>query len=119
MAHPALTTCRAFLQLAATAAMHCHPEGCTHPPPLAPPFLLAQNLSSKQIGPTDNMRPKSDAKKRHWWLNSGLSHEISIALSMIPYVGFEIRSNQWTRSALNFAELFACNVCRGSEENER
>ena len=58
-----------FLQPAATAAMHCHPEGCTHPPPLVPPFLLVQNLSSKQIVPTDNMQPKSDdAKKRHWWL---------------------------------------------------
>ena len=67
MAHSALT--RAFLQPAATAAMHCHPEGCTHPPPPVPPFLLAQNLPSKRIAPTDNMRPKSDdAKKRHWWL---------------------------------------------------
>ena len=34
-----------------------------------PPFLLAQTLSSKQIGPTDNMWPKSDnAKKHNWWL---------------------------------------------------
>ena len=38
------------------AAMHYQPEWCTHPPPPAPPFLLAQNLSSKQIAPTDNMR---------------------------------------------------------------
>ena len=58
MAHPALT--KAFLQAAATAAMHCQPERCTHPPPPVPPFLLAQNLSSKRIAPTDNMRPKSD-----------------------------------------------------------
>ena len=43
-----------FLQPTATAAMHCHPEGCTHPPP---PFLLAQNLSSQEIAPTDNMQP--------------------------------------------------------------
>ena len=37
--------------------MHCHPEGDIHPPPPVPPFLLAQNLSSKQIAPTDNMWP--------------------------------------------------------------
>ena len=31
-----------------------------------PPFLLVQNLSSKQIAPTDNLRPKTDnAKRRH------------------------------------------------------
>ena len=41
----------------------CHVHGIprwTHPPPPIPPFLLAQNLSSKWILPTDNMRPKSD-----------------------------------------------------------
>ena len=61
MAHPALT--RAFLQPAATATMHCQPERCTHPPPPVPPFLLAQNLSSKRIVPADNMRSKSDDAK--------------------------------------------------------
>ena len=50
---PVLT--RAFLQPAATAAMHCHPQGCTHPPPPLPPFLQAQKLSSKQIVPTDRV----------------------------------------------------------------
>ena len=58
MAHPALT--KAFLQPAATATMHCQAEWCTHPPP---PFLLVQNLSSKRIVPTDNMRSKSDDAK--------------------------------------------------------
>ena len=47
-----------FLQPAATATMHCHPEGCTHPPLSIPPFLLVQNLSSKLIALTDNMQPK-------------------------------------------------------------
>ena len=59
MANLALT--RAFLQL----------EQCTHPPPPVPPFLLVhvQNLSSKQIVPTDNMQPKpDDAKRRHQFL---------------------------------------------------
>ena len=51
---------KAFLQLAATAAKCCHPEGDTHSltPPVTP-FLQAQNLSSKWIAPTDNMQPKS------------------------------------------------------------
>ena len=51
--------CKGFLQAATTAAMHCQPEKCTHPPPPVPPFLLAQNLSSKRIAPTDNMQSKS------------------------------------------------------------
>ena len=34
------------------------------PPPI-PPFLLAQNLSSKRIAPTDNMWPKTDDAKMH------------------------------------------------------
>ena len=41
-----------------TATVHCHPLGDTHPPPPVSLFLLAQNLSSKQITPTDNMQSK-------------------------------------------------------------
>ena len=34
-----------------------------------PTFLIPQNLSSKWIAPTDNIRPKSDDTIwRHWWL---------------------------------------------------
>ena len=34
-----------------------------------PSFLLAENLSPKQIVPTDNMQAKSDnAKRHHRWL---------------------------------------------------
>ena len=58
---------RAFLQPAATAAMHCHPPGDIHPPPLIPPFLLAPNLSSKRIAPTDNMQPNFDDNYSHHW----------------------------------------------------
>ena len=49
MAHLALI--RAFLQPAATAAMHCQLERCTYPHTPILPFLLAQNLhiSSKAI----------------------------------------------------------------------
>ena len=50
----------------------CHVHGSsrwTHPPPPIPPFLLAQNLSSKRIAPTDNMRPKlHDEYTRYQWL---------------------------------------------------
>ena len=35
--------------IAATAAMHCQPKRCTHLPSSVPHFLVAQNLSSKQI----------------------------------------------------------------------
>ena len=49
---------------------------CAHHPllkhahlPLSHLFLLAQNISSKQIVPTDNMRPKlHDKYTRHQWL---------------------------------------------------
>ena len=39
-------------------------------PPI-PPFLLAQNPSSKRMAPTDNMQPKSDDAKRHHRLSKG------------------------------------------------
>ena len=42
MVHLMLT--RAFLQPAATATMHCHPNGDTHPSPLIPPFLLRSTI---------------------------------------------------------------------------
>ena len=39
-----------------------------HLPPI-PPFMLAQNLPSKRIAPTDNMRPKlHDEYTRQCWL---------------------------------------------------
>ena len=44
-------------------------QRCASTQPPVSPFLLAQNLSSKRIAPTDNMQPKSDdPKERHWWL---------------------------------------------------
>ena len=43
----------------------------TCPPPPIPPFLLTQNLSSKQIVPTDNMRLKSDDAIWHHRLLKG------------------------------------------------
>ena len=47
---------KAFLQPAKATAMCTAPHAETRPPPPIPPFLLAQNLSSKQIVPTDNSR---------------------------------------------------------------
>ena len=52
MAKPVLT--KAFLQPAKAAAMYTAPRAATRPPPPIPPFLLAQNLSSKRIAPTNN-----------------------------------------------------------------
>ena len=67
MANPVLT--KAFLQLAKAAAMCTALQGEPTPPPPFPPFLLAQNLSSKRIAPTDNVRPKlHDEYTRHQWL---------------------------------------------------
>ena len=39
---------------------HALSPRCTCPPPPVPRFLLVQNLSSKWISPTDNMRPNFD-----------------------------------------------------------
>ena len=46
----------AILHPAKAAAMRTTPYASDSPPPPTPPFLLVQNLSSKWIGPTDNMR---------------------------------------------------------------
>ena len=60
---------KAFLQPAKAAAMCMAPRAETHPPPPIPPVLLAQNLSSKWIATTDNMRPKlHDEHIRLQWL---------------------------------------------------
>ena len=57
-----------FLQPAKAAAMCTAPHAETRPPP-HPTFLLAQNLSSKQIVATDNVRPKfHDEYTSHQWL---------------------------------------------------
>ena len=64
-----LVPTKAFLQPAKAAAMCTAPHAETRPPPPIPPFLLAQNISSKQIVPTDNMRPKlHDKYTHHQWL---------------------------------------------------
>ena len=51
------------------AAMCMAPHAEIRPPPPIPPFLLAQNLSSKRMAPTDNMQPKfHDKYTCHLWL---------------------------------------------------
>ena len=55
------------LSIASQDSRHIHgmPWMCPPTTPI-PPFLLAQNLSSKQIAPTDNIRPKlHDEYTRH------------------------------------------------------
>ena len=56
MAYPAPTKARS--KLSPNAAMLFAPFGCTHPPPPAPPFLLAQSLSLKDIAGCDIMKLK-------------------------------------------------------------
>ena len=51
MAHPGLI--KGFLQLSPEAAMLHGPRVETRPPPSVPPFLLAQNLSPKDIVGSD------------------------------------------------------------------
>ena len=64
MAKPVPT--KAFRQPAKAAAMCTALRAETRPPPPIPPFLLAQNLSSKWIAPTDNVWPKlHDEYTRH------------------------------------------------------
>ena len=60
---------KTFLQPAKAAAMCTAPHAENLPPPPIPPFLLVQNLSSKQIVPTDYMWPRlHDEYARHQWL---------------------------------------------------
>ena len=40
---------KVILKLSPETSMLPAPFGCTHPPPPVPPFLLAQNLSPKDI----------------------------------------------------------------------
>ena len=63
MAKPVPT--KAFLQPAKAAAMCMAPHAETCPLPPIPPFLLAQNLSSKRIVPSDNMQPKLHDEYSH------------------------------------------------------
>ena len=67
MAKPVMT--KASLQPAKAAAV-CT-AACGEPThfPLSHHFLLAQNLCSKRIAPTDSMRPNlHDEYTRHQWL---------------------------------------------------
>ena len=41
-----------------------------------PTFMLAPNRPSKRFALTDNMWPKSDAKRHHWWLKGKLKTHI-------------------------------------------
>ena len=53
-----LAPTKGCLKLSPDTAMLFAPFGCTHPPPLAPPFLLAQSLSPKHIARCDIMKVK-------------------------------------------------------------
>ena len=65
---------------AATAAMHCHPECNTHPPPPCPTFLLAHNLSSKLIVQTGNVWQNLDDNIVVKGLSTCLAPTITVVL---------------------------------------
>ena len=62
------------LQPAKTVAMCTACHDYAHPPPLVPSFLLVQNLSSKQIAPTDTWPSEAGqlGQPSHWTLNLNL-----------------------------------------------
>ena len=72
MAFPVPT--KTFLPRSPDTAMLFAPFGCTHPPPLVPPFLLSQNLSPKDIAGCDIMKLKVS---RCRYATSGLKGQIS------------------------------------------
>ena len=49
---------KTFLPRSPDTAMLFAPSGCTHPPPLVPPFLLSQNLSPEDIAGSHMMKLK-------------------------------------------------------------
>ena len=66
MAFPVPT--KTFLSRSPDTAMLFAPFGCTHPPPPAPPSLLAQSLSLKDIAGCDIMKLKVS-----WHLKASLA----------------------------------------------
>jgi len=49
---------KSLLKTSPDTVMLFSPFGCTDPPPPVPPFLLTQNLSSKDIAGSDIMKLK-------------------------------------------------------------
>ena len=70
-----MSICAKMIQPVPTKAILATASQCSHyvhscleyayPPSPILPFLLMQNLPSKQIAPNDNMQPKSNEAKRH------------------------------------------------------
>ena len=80
-------TTKPFLQPAKAAAMCTVSRAEIHPSPPIKPFLLAQNLSSKRVAPTDNMQPKfQDEYTRHQWLKGEHLHVYSLEVCYTCYV---------------------------------
>ena len=77
-----------FLSRSPDTAMLFAPSGCTHPPPPAPPFLLAQSLSLKDIAGCDIMKLKVS-----WHLKASLAGKrLKLPLSQLVFQ-FNLRSD--------------------------
>ena len=111
MAKPVPT--KAFLQPAKAVAMCMAARGESTHLPLSHLFLLAQNLSSKQIVPTDNMRPKlHDEYTRHQWLELKLQIGFMIAFLMNRWFSSQaLQWPPWSKSGVELVNLFSLKLC--------
>ena len=104
MAYPAPTKGRS--KLSPNAAMLFAPFGCTHPPPPAPPFLLAQSLSLKDIAGCDIMKLKVSRCRYATLGLKGLSAGIvSVFASHPPRLAPGMSSSRSTRPRSRYSWL--------------
>ena len=73
-------------RLSPNTAMLSAPFGCTHPPPPAPPSLLAQSLSPKDIAGSLTSLMKSHAVCRRFTLYTLWSAPFNCIITVVPYL---------------------------------
>ena len=94
---------KAFLQSAKAAAMCMAPHVATCPPLPVPALLLVQNLSSKQIAPTDNMHV---AKIRQCQMASSVVKGLKAASLCVTYIKAVSYPYPWWFLQPQFHSLF-------------
>ena len=102
--------------------MHCQPEGYTHPPLPVPSFPLVQNLSSKQMAPTDNIWPKTDYAKRSSVAKrikplGCLQLEVSTIERKLPAAMMDMPATLWKHSASLPLSAEACQLTTSIKEH--
>ena len=96
MAYPAPTKGRS--KLSPNAAMLFAPFGCTHPPPPAPPFLLAQSLSLKDIAGCDIMKLKVSRCRYATLGLKGLIPGVQFCVALSPLLRAGLVRSPWSPS---------------------